>query len=498
MMKPNNKPHACAKKSSCNASATCKADGTLISQNTDACACPIPRRDVVETSIFDLLKCGPGPSSSHTIGPMKAGYDFLNYCQANKAHIAKKPKHIEVRLFGSLSATGEGHGTNAAILAGLLGHEPEKCPSGFLQELSANPQAKYTQIIDNTEITLCLSDIIHDSVIHNFPYNNTLTIALLDENKTVLLEREYYSVGGGFLQWKGWQLPELGKPIHAYTSMADLSFHLENSGLTLHELLLDNEMAITGMGRRHIMLCVDDLMETMCDSVDRGLKKNGTLPGYLKVQRKAGMLHERTKNLDLGHEKFLTLLNAYAMATAEENADGGVIVTAPTCGASGVLPALIYAMRYDMHIGDRALREGLLAAVSIAFLAKHNAAIAGAEVGCQGEVGVASAMAAAMITHARGHSAVVTGNAAEIALEHHLGLTCDPVGGFVQIPCIERNAVGAVKAYNAFLIAIAENPEDHKVSLDSAIEAMGATGREMNEKYKETSLGGLAVSMVNC
>lgn len=489
--------HGCAKRHDCSASATCKSDGMLISK-TDSCVSDMPRREVVETSIFDLLKCGPGPSSSHTIGPMKAGRDFLNYCEENKKSINQKPKHIEVRLFGSLSATGEGHGTNAAILAGLLGHEPEKCPSGFLQQLSANPQEVYTQVVDNTEIKLSLADIIHDSVIHNFPYNNTLTIALLAENGTSLLEREYYSVGGGFLQWKGWQLPDLGKPIHAYNSMMELNFHLENTGFTLHELLLDNESAITGMGRKHIMLCLDNLMETMCDSVRRGLGKNGVLPGYLKVQRKAGMLHERSKNLDLGHEKFLTLLNAYAMATSEENADGGVIVTAPTCGASGVLPALIYAMRYDMHIGDRALREGLLAAVSIAFLAKHNAAIAGAEVGCQGEVGVASAMAAAMITHARGYSSVVTGNAAEIALEHHLGLTCDPVGGYVQIPCIERNAVGAVKAYNAFLIATAENPEDHKVTLDSAIEAMAETGRDMNEKFKETSLGGLAVSMVNC
>ena len=452
----------------------------------------------VETSVFDLLKCGPGPSSSHTIGPMKAGYNFLQYCKENEKKFTQKPVKFLVKLFGSLSATGEGHGTKSAILAGLLGHESAKCPAGLLQKLSANPAQMYEQVVAEAKIEVCLNHIIYDSIIHDFPYNNTLIIYLLGCNDEVILEREYYSVGGGFLQWKGWEMTEHGKPEYAYQSMTGLCQQLEITGLTLHEFMLDNESAITGMGRRQILIQLDELIEIMMESVKRGLNKSGALPGYLNVQRKAGMLFERTKNLSLGHEKFMTALNAYAMATAEENADGGVIVTTPTCGASGVLPAIMYAMRYEMHIGDRALREGLLAAVTIGFLAKHNAAIAGAEVGCQGEVGVASAMAAAMLSHARGFGANITGNAAEIALEHHLGLTCDPVGGFVQIPCIERNAVGAVKAYNAFLIASAENPDDHKVSLDSAITAMGETGREMNAKYKETSLGGLAVSMVNC
>ncbi len=192
------------------------------------------------------------------------------------------------------------------------------------------------------------------------------------------------------------------------------------------------------------------------------------------------------------------LLNAYAFAVAEENAAGGVIVTAPTCGAAGVMPALLYAMRQDLNVGERALREGLLASAAIGMLAKHNAGIAGAEVGCQGEVGVASAMAAAMLAHARGYAANVVENAAEIALEHHLGLTCDPVGGYVQIPCIERNAMGAVKAANAVLLAASEVDSQHLVSLDAAIMAMGEIGREMNVKFKETSEGGLAVSMVEC
>ena len=452
----------------------------------------------VETSIFDLLKCGPGPSSSHTIGPMKAGYDFLCLCREMVNKFEKKPSHFIVRLYGSLSATGKGHGTCSAVLAGLLGHSPEKCPAGLLKDLAQNPDQHYTQMLGDVPITLSLHNIIYDNVVHNFPYNNTLVISLMDETGEPLFEREYYSVGGGFIQWKGWKAPDQGKPVHPYQTMRDLQNRLDQTGLTIHELLLDNECAITGTSRVEILHYLDELIESMIMGIKRGLAKEGTLPGTLNVQRKASTLYEKAKTLTMDQERFLCSLNAYAMATAEENADGGVIVTTPTCGASGVLPALLYSMRYDMHIGDRAVREGFLAAVAIGFLAKHNAAIAGAEVGCQGEVGVASAMAAAMLTHARGFNAVQTANAAEIALEHHLGLTCDPVGGYVQIPCIERNAVGAVKAYNAYLLAITENPRSHRVSLDSAIEAMGETGREMNAKFKETSLGGLAVSMVNC
>ncbi len=451
----------------------------------------------INTSIFDLLKCGPGPSSSHTIGPMKAGYDFYQLCLKNAPFQANKLQ-LKVRLFGSLSATGLGHGTNAAIVAGLLGNRPEQCPAGLLQEINENPQKIYEQKFGEITVKFSLKDIIQDSIVHNFPCNNTLIIELIDENNKTLLEREYYSVGGGFLQWKGYANPEQGKPIHLYHSMNCIKEIVLKSGYTVHEIMLDNECAITGMGRRAVINGLGELIEIMLNSVERGLNKSGLLPGPLEVHRKASGIFEKAQSLALGHEKFLTSINAYAMAAAEENADGGVIVTAPTCGAAGVLPALLYAMKHDMQIGNRAIREGLLAAVNVAFLCKHNAAIAGAEVGCQGEIGVASAMAAAMLSHARGYTVEITANAAEIALEHHLGLTCDPVGGYVQIPCIERNAVGAIKAYNAFLIAISENPASHKVSLDSTIQAMDETGREMNAKFKETSLGGLAVSMINC
>ena len=465
----------------------------------------------IETSLFELFKCGPGPSSSHTMGPMLAGYDFLQRCAApadcgcgqspgTKADTPREPRALrfKVRLFGSLSATGAGHGTDAAVMAGLLGYQPSQCPPGLLKNLATDRQTDHQARLGAFTANIRLNDIAHDSIIHDRPYSNTLRIALEDDQGRSLREEEYYSVGGGFIQWNGWREPERGTPAHPYNTMRQLKETLRVTGLTLHELMLENESAITGMGRAAILEKLEGLLETMLESVRHGLEAEGPLPGTLGVQRKARALYLRGRDMPMGSDRFLARLNAYAMATAEENADGGVIVTAPTCGASGVMPALLYAMRHDQSVGDRALREGMLAAAAIAFLAKRNAAIAGAEVGCQGEVGVASAMAAAMVAHARGESAQTTENAAEIALEHHLGLTCDPVGGYVQIPCIERNAMGAVKAYNAFLLASMENPYHHRVSLDSAIAAMAETGRDMNAKFKETSLGGLAVSMVNC
>jgi L-serine dehydratase len=459
----------------------------------------MPAPAAIDTSLFDLFESGPGPSSSHTIAPMKAGRDFLCWCSARIGTAdAAGPLRFRVRLFGSLSATGAGHGTAAAVLAGLLGHEPARCPSGLLKKLAADRQSAHAVAVGRHEAVAGPEDVIPDRISHDFPYSNTLVFSLLDAEGRNLLEREYYSVGGGFLQWKGWRGEQRGLPVHPYRNMHQLAEILRVSGLTLHELMLENESAITGMERASILEKLETLLEAMLESVRRGLETEGSLPGSLDVQRKARTLYHKSTTMPLRGDRFLGHLNAYAMATAEENADGGVIVTAPTCGAAGVMPSLLYAMRHDLAVGDRAMREGLLAAAAVAFLAKRNAAIAGAEVGCQGEVGVASAMAAATLAHARGASARITENSAEIALEHHLGLTCDPVGGYVQIPCIERNAMGAIKAYNAYLLASMENPGHHRVSLDSVIAALAETGRDMNAKFKETSLGGLAVSMVNC
>ncbi len=455
-------------------------------------------RPPVETAIFDFFKVGPGPSSSHTIGPMKAGNDFNNKISQLPDEVLSKAAIIEVTLLGSLSATGVGHGTDSAVLAGILGNIPEKCPGSVLQDIKKNPEKKYELKIRNYTLTIGLDCVKFGPVKHDSPYNNTMLITLLDANRHNLFEVEYYSVGGGFIQWKGWKEEERGKPVHPYGTMKELHKRLQETGLTMHELILENEMSITGLTRPQICEKLDELMDVMYDSVKRGLNNVGKLPGHLGVWRKAQAILEQYKTNNFEVDKLMGKINSYAFAVSEENASGGVIVTAPTCGAAGVIPALLYAMRNDMSLGDRALREGLLASAAVGMLCKHNAGIAGAEVGCQGEIGVASSMAAAMLAHARGYDACVVENAAEIALEHHLGLTCDPVGGYVQIPCIERNAMGAIKAYNAVLLATAEKNTQHKVSLDAAIMAMNEIGRNMNIKFKETSAGGLAVSVVEC
>ena len=452
----------------------------------------------ITTSIFSLFKVGPGPSSSHTIGPMTAGRLFSLTCAELPREVLARAARIRVRLFGSLSATGAGHGTDAAVLAGILGIRPEDCPPGFLAKLSAEPAVEHRVELGVGSALMTLSDVVHDSVVHDYPYSNTLLAELLDASGGVLFEKAYYSVGGGFVQWDGWKAPELGAPAYPYSNMKELRGIVRSQGLNLYEIMLANESAITGASRTSIIDGLNDLLDRMEESVRHGLNGSGYLAGPLKVERKAHMLNERARALQAAPGKFLAGLNAYAFAASEENASGGVIVTAPTCGSAGVMPALVYAMRHDMFIGDRAIREGFLAAAAVGFIAKHNASIAGAEVGCQGEIGVASAMAAAMLTDAQGNPSRYVENAAEVALEHHLGITCDPVGGYVQIPCIERNAMGAVKAFNASLISTGTSPEAHRVSLDAAIAAMAETGREMSHKFKETSMGGLAVSMVTC
>lgn len=459
----------------------------------------------IRISVFDMFEIGPGPSSSHTIGPMKAAYNFWQCCQDLPADVQKAACRVRVRLLGSLSATGEGHGTDRAIIAGLLGQQPCDCPPHLLTDIETGRMETMFVMPCAAPLPLAMNTVEHAEIVHDKPYSNTLIIELLaapsdasSSTDSILFSREYYSVGGGFIQWKGWQAEERGLPLHHYASMGELQAIALETGFSLHEIILRNEGAITGDSRPSIIKRLQSVIDSMEASVERGLSKTGILPGSLGLNRKAAALASRAKSLPSALDTFLCRLNAYAFAVSEENADGGVIVTAPTCGAAGVMPAILWAMRHDLNIGDRAMREGVLASAAVGFLAKHNAGIAGAEVGCQGEVGVASSMAAAMLAHARGYAIPIVANAAEIALEHHLGLTCDPVGGYVQIPCIERNAVGAIKAYNACLIASCEDPHHHLVSLDSVISAMAEIGHDMNAKFKETSAGGLAVSFVAC
>ena len=400
-------------------------------------------------SIRDLYKVGKGPSSSHTMGPERAARIFK---QENPG-----AERYEVTLYGSLALTGVGHGTDR-VLSEVLAPTP-------------------TEIIFSKKDP---GDLRHP---------NTLDFAAY-KGEEKLASMRVESIGGGDIVIEGREAAE-PDDVYPENSFAEIAQYCRWRYISLREYVELNEGP-------EIWDFLHMVWETMCKSIEDGLQATGVLPGPLRLERKAKMLYENVLADEIPQMQELRLICSYAFAISEQNADNGTIVTAPTCGASGVMPALLYALRHDLAVGERALREGMLAAAAVAFLAKRNAAIAGAEVGCQGEVGVGSAMAAALVAHARGSSAATVENAAEIALEHHLGLTCDPVGGYVQIPCIERNAMGALKAYNAYLIASTENPWHHRVTLDSVIAAMAETGREMNAKFKETSLGGLAVSMVNC
>ncbi len=450
----------------------------------------------ITTSIFELLKIGPGPSSSHTIGPMKAGLDFMERISEVPLEQRLKADTLEIRLFGSLSATGEGHGTRRAIMSGLLGYHPDTCQPNVLEEFDENSRP-FEIDIDGKTLTYHPGDIIFDAVQHDYPHSNTMIFRLLN-GKEILTERIYFSVGGGFLRWQGWEEPKRGKPTYPYETMAELKKHLKANSMRLHELILANEQAVTGMSEEEVNNGLDRIIEVMERAVELGIQTPGVLPGPIGLKRKASAMYEWAKKEQFQGSGFLKALNAYALAASEENASGHCVVTAPTCGAAGVIPAVVFMLKRHMGALQEEIRQGLIAAASIGFLAKHNASISGAEVGCQGEVGVASAMAAAFLAYSRGYRFQVTENAAEIAMEHHLGLTCDPVGGFVQIPCIERNAMGAVKAYNAFLIASTLDESYQKVDLDKAFAAMAQTGKDMSRKYKETSLAGLALSMTEC
>lgn len=452
----------------------------------------------ITTSIFELFKIGPGPSSSHTIAPMRAANDFMAIVNNMDDQSLAAARSIEVKLFGSLSATGKGHGTGWATLAGILGQKPETCAPEFLDGLKKNPNAVYQLRVGKKDIPVSDRQIIFDKVEHGYPFSNTIMMRLLGD-KGVLLEKEYYSIGGGFIQWKGWTEPKRGLPVYPYGNMTQLKEMLDKNKIPIHRLVLENEKTIMGTEEAEIYSRLDHILKAMETSVQEGLKGEGVLPGFIGLNKKAAELNRKAKKIKQSEARFLVRLSAYAIAGAEENAMGHRIVTAPTAGSAGVMPAIVYMMKHHQRCSQQTLREGLLAATAVGFLAKHNASIAGAEAGCQGEIGVAASMAAAMLAYGQpGHTIRIVEDAAAIAMQHHLGITCDPVGGHVQIPCIERCAMGAVKAYNAFLIATAQPPGYNKVSYDVVIRTMAATGRDMSAKYKETSQGGLAVYMVNC
>ena len=450
------------------------------------------------TTLEEFYKMGPGPSSSHTMGPMRITYDFFQRVSKLPEDQLKRPTNLKVHLYGSLSATGKGHGTDRASLAGLLGKAPATCPPQFLDDLAAHPDQSYKVAIGPTTIDVSLKDVVFDATKGNFHHPNTMKAMLLAGNET-LYELEYYSVGGGFIEWNGYKAPDKGNPKYPYQQARDLKRYLIDDKIPLPKLLLENEMAISGKSEKDISEFLDQVSEVMVRGVDTGLATESVLPGPIKLHSKAAALHRNLLKASAKGEagRAVTRVASYGFAMGEENARGHIIVTAPTAGSAGIIPAVLKSLR-DLNTPTNKIHDGFLAAAAIGYLCKHNATLSGAEGGCQAEVGVGSSMGAAMIAQALGSSPKVVSNAAESALEHHLGMTCDPVAGYVQVPCIERCAYGAVKAWTAYCIASEEIPEERRVDLDTTVAAMALTAKEMNAKYKETSEGGLAVSLVLC
>jgi L-serine dehydratase len=453
----------------------------------------------VMTTLEEFYKVGPGPSSSHTIGPMRITYDFYQRCIKLPPEDLAKATALKVHLFGSLSATGLGHGTERASLAGLIGKEPATVDPLFLDSLRDQPDQTFPVKLGDKTLTLSLKDVIYDSPKGDFPHPNTMT-CVLHAGDEVLLEQEYYSVGGGFIEWKGYQPPQKGQPKYPYSTMKELQAHAQKHKLSVAQIGMANEVAVSGKTEAEINAFLDKISTAMVSIVKSGLSMPvGTLPGPIKLKTKAGEVYKRAMDDTFEKQRGIGVVAAYALAGSEENARGHLVVTAPTGGSAGVIPALVYALgEGGRNMPQEKIRDGLMAAAVIGYLGKHNATLSGAEGGCQAEIGVASAMGAALIAQAHDFDDQVVANAAESSLQHHLGMTCDPVAGYVQVPCIERCAFGAIKAWTGFMIASNEIPADRRLDFDTTVNAMALTAREMNSKYKETSEGGLAVSVVLC
>jgi L-serine dehydratase len=453
----------------------------------------------VMTTLEEFYKVGPGPSSSHTIGPMRITYDFYQRCTKLPAEKLARATGMKVHLYGSLSATGKGHGTERAALAGVLGKEPATVDPAFLDGMAAEPDRSYPVKLGDKSFNLSLKDIVYDAAKGSFPHPNTMTCKLMG-GTSALYELEYYSVGGGFIEWKGYEPPKKGQPKYPYATMKELQAHAEKNNLSVAQVVLANEVAVSGKSEEEINAFVDKIARVMVSIVKSGLDAPAaTLPGPIKLKTKAGDVYKRAMDDTYEKQRGVGVVAAYALAGSEENARGHLVVTAPTGGSAGVLPALVYVLgEGGRNLPPEKIRAGLLAGAAIGYLCKHNATLAGAEGGCQAEIGVASAMGAALIAQAHDFPHQVVANAAESSLEHHLGMTCDPVAGFVQVPCIERCAFGAVKSWTGFMIASNEIPANRRLDFDTTVAAMALTAKEMNSKYKETSEGGLAVSVTLC
>jgi len=457
-------------------------------------------------STFDLYKIGIGPSSSHTVGPMRAAARFVEHHLAEAGRLGDVAR-VRAEVFGSLALTGRGHGTDKAVLMGLEGHWPNKIdPDVIPAALERIRASKLICLHGQREIAFNeKSDLVMNKR-QKLPFHtNGMRFIAYDANGAEIASRDYYSVGGGFVvnQDEAAEdriVADTTPVAHPFASGDELLARCTESGLSIAQLMLANERA--WRSDEQVRDGLRELWQAMQDCVARGIRQTGTLPGGLHVSRRAPSLHaELSGKPEAAMRDPLTVLdwvNLYALAVNEENAAGGRVVTAPTNGAAGIIPAVLhYYDRFCPGANEAGVFEFLLTASAVGILYKENASISGAEVGCQGEVGVACSMAAAGLTAALGGTPGQVENAAEIGMEHNLGLTCDPIGGLVQIPCIERNAMGAVKAINASRMALRGDGK-HKVSLDKVIKTMRDTGRDMQDKYKETSRGGLAVNVIEC
>jgi L-serine dehydratase len=453
----------------------------------------------VMTTIDEFYKVGPGPSSSHTIGPMRITYDFYQRCTKLSADQLAKATTLQVNLFGSLSATGKGHGTERAALAGLVGKEPATVDPLFLDSLRDKPDQTFPVTLGSKTINVSLKNIVYDATKGDFKHPNTMTCKLLAGDQ-VLLEQEYYSVGGGFIEWKGYTPPKKAAPKYPFATMKELRAHADGNKLTIAQVMLANEMSIMGRTDAEVYAFVDKIINAMVATVKSGLSmpEDDVLPGPIKLHSKAATVYKRALEDTYQSDRGIGVLSAFAIAASEENGRGHLVITAPTGGSAGVMPALVYGLVEMRKVPLDKVRDGMLAAAAVGYLCKHHATLSAAEGGCQAEIGVASSMAAALVATAYDAESRVVENAAESALEHHLGMTCDPVAGYVQVPCIERCAFGAVKAWTAYAIASNEIASRHRVDFDATVMALAQTAKEMNSKYKETSEAGLAQSVVLC
>ncbi|MGO2534382.1 L-serine ammonia-lyase [Arthrobacter rhombi] len=466
-------------------------------------------------SVFDLFSIGIGPSSSHTVGPMRAAQRFA--AGLVEGRLAEATADLQVDVYGSLAATGKGHGTFTAVLLGLEGFEPDRILPEQVEERLEDIAASGTlrlaaELGARKDLSYSVDDMFQRPLTILPRHTNGIRFQALDASGGVLLDETYYSVGGGFIVRDGdeeaaaAELDEVNEEIpYPFTTAARLLEHCHASEMGIADVMLANEL--TYRSREEIRAGLLHIWEVMEQCKDSAIAREGLLPGGLKVRRRAPDWHERLSKEDKDRDPryWQEWVNLVALAVNEENATGGRVVTAPTNGAAGIIPAVMfYATHYlpgiDYATGEdkeEIIVRFLLAAAAVGVLYKEQASISGAEVGCQGEVGSASSMAAAGLAEVLGGSPAQVENAAEIAMEHNLGLTCDPIGGLVQIPCIERNAIGASKAVNAAKMALMGDGE-HRVSLDEVIVTMRETGKDMSDKYKETAMGGLAVNVVEC